>query len=180
MAKKYECTLPGMDSAETGQDVDAVITSRELCSMLWACHVNVEKLEDEGFNDLLGEGTGAAVIFGATGGVMEAALCSAYYPVIGQNTDPDESWVVRGMFGYRNVMNVEAFFVRLAEYFQESTEGIAEYVLTPEDIAAVNKLVEEKYGTWEWNFGKSPAYNYERAIRFPCALLICGSPSRME
>jgi len=103
MAKKHECTLPGMDSAKTGQDVDAVITSRELGRMLRACHINAPKLAEEDFDDILGEGTGAAVIFGATGGVMEAALRSAYYLVTGKNPNPDGFSAVRGMSGYREV-----------------------------------------------------------------------------
>jgi len=63
-------------------------------------------------------------------------------------------------------MSVEEFFNRMAEYFRKSTDSITEYVLTPKDLSAVSELVDEKYGSWEWNFGKSPDYNYERIVRF--------------
>ena len=100
-AKKHECDLPGMNDAGHGQDVDVVITSRELVRMLKTFHVNVDELADEEFDELLGEGTGAAVIFGATGGVMEAALRSAHYLATGENPDPDAYKEVRGTFGWR-------------------------------------------------------------------------------
>lgn len=101
MAKKYECAMPGMDSAGAGQDVDAVVTSREFARMLKACCVNIHGLEEEAFDDPLGEGTGAAVIFGATGGVLEAALRSAHYLVTGKNPDADAFMPVRGESGVR-------------------------------------------------------------------------------
>lgn len=62
-----------------------------------------------------------------------------------------------------NPMTVKTFFHRLTEYFRERTEG--EYQLNQADITAVNQLVEEKYGKWEWNFGASPFYTYEKEIR---------------
>ncbi|MEN2520708.1 hypothetical protein AAER56_00525, partial [Acinetobacter baumannii] len=58
-------------------------------------------LEEEEFDMPLGVGTGAGVIFGATGGVMEAALRSAYYLVTGENPDPDAFKEVRGMDGWK-------------------------------------------------------------------------------
>jgi len=100
-AKKDECDLPVMNNAKHGQDVDVVLTSRELSRMLKACHVNVNELADENFDDLLGDGTGAAVIFGATGGVMEAALRSAHYLATGKNPEPEAFSAVRGSFGWR-------------------------------------------------------------------------------
>jgi len=101
MAKKHESALPGMDSAGTGRDVDAVITSREFGAMLRACHVNARELPEEDFDDILGESSGAGVIFGAAGGVMEAALRSAYALVTGSNPDPDAFAIVRGLSGRR-------------------------------------------------------------------------------
>ena len=101
MAKKHECTLPNMNNAGHGQDVDVVLTNRELARMLKAFNVNIEGLREETFNELLGEGTGAAVIFGATGGVMEAALRSVHYLATGKNPQPDAFSIVRGSFGWR-------------------------------------------------------------------------------
>lgn len=68
-------------------------------------------------------------------------------------------------------MAVEEFFDRLADYFRRNTQGLGEYELTGQDIAAVGALVEEKYGTWEWNFGRSPAYNFEKSARFPFGIV---------
>jgi lipoate-protein ligase A len=67
------------------------------------------------------------------------------------------------------VMPVEEFFERLAAFFLARTDG--EYRLTEADIAAVDQLVAEKYGTWEWNIGSSPAYNYEKSERFPSGIV---------
>jgi NADH-quinone oxidoreductase subunit G len=82
--------------AEMDDTVDAVLTSREFIKLIRAFHVNVKKLEDEDFDSPLGEATGAGVIFGATGGVMEAALRSAYYFATGKNPDPELFAAVRG------------------------------------------------------------------------------------
>jgi len=103
MAKKLEAMLPGMDSAGTGQDVDAVITSREFGAMLKELHVDVRALPEEGFDSVLGESSGAGVIFGATGGVMEAALRSAYFLATGSNPDPEGFSAVRGISGRREL-----------------------------------------------------------------------------
>ncbi len=86
---------------EQDRDVDAVITVRELVRLIRLMHVNVEALEGTAFDDPMDEGSGAAVIFGATGGVMEAALRSAYYLVTGTNPDPDAFSDVRGLDGWR-------------------------------------------------------------------------------
>ena len=103
MAKKHECALPGMNDAGHGPDVDASLTNRELARLLKVFNVNVESLKEENFDDLLGEGTGAAVIFGATGGVMEAALRSVHYLATGKNPQPEAYAAVRGSFGWREV-----------------------------------------------------------------------------
>lgn len=100
-AKKHECDIPVMDSAGAGRDVDVVLTTREVVRLIKSEHIDVSALEEEPFDSVLGEGTGAAVIFGATGGVMEAALRSAYYLVTGKNPDPDAFSAVRGNDGWR-------------------------------------------------------------------------------
>ena len=78
-AKKYESQMACMDVTGTGPDVDSVITTREVGRLIRAEHIQLEHLKEEEFDEPLGCGSGAAVIFGATGGVMEAALRSAYY-----------------------------------------------------------------------------------------------------
>lgn len=100
-AKKYESKMSCMDVTGTGPDVDSVITTREVDRLIRAEHIQLEYLEEEEFDEPLGCGTGAAVIFGATGGVMEAALRSASYFLTGENPDADAFQVVRGQDGIK-------------------------------------------------------------------------------
>ena len=95
-AKKAESELPTMRDACGDRDVDVVLTTRELVRLFRSDCIVPADLEEEPFDSPLGSGTGAAVIFGATGGVMDAALRSAYYLVTGKNPDPDAFEQVRG------------------------------------------------------------------------------------
>ena len=100
-AKKSEADIPNLKDACGDPDVDVVITTRELGRLLKSYHVNVKDLKETPFDSPLGTGTGAAVIFGATGGVMDAALRSAYYLVTGTNPPADAFTAVRGMKGWK-------------------------------------------------------------------------------
>ncbi len=100
-AKKSECDIPNLKDACGDPDVDVVITTREFGRLLKSYHVNVKDLEEQPFDSPLGSGTGAAVIFGATGGVMDAALRSAYYLVTGTNPPADAFSAVRGLRGWK-------------------------------------------------------------------------------
>lgn len=82
-------------------DVDAVLTTREVERMLKSFFIKTEELQEEEFDNPLGMGSGAGVIFGATGGVMEAALRSAYYLVNKTNPEPDAFQCVRGLEGWK-------------------------------------------------------------------------------
>ncbi len=95
-AKKSECEIPNLNDACGDPDVDVVLTTREFVRVLRSDHIVPFDLKEEEFDSPLGSGTGAAVIFGATGGVMDAALRSAYYLVTGQNPDPDAFQAIRG------------------------------------------------------------------------------------
>ena len=95
-AKKAEKDLPGMNSACGDPDVDIVLTTREMTRLFKSDMLVPKDLGEAEFDSPLGTGTGAAVIFGATGGVMDAALRSAYYLVTGQNPDADTFVEVRG------------------------------------------------------------------------------------
>ena len=101
LAKKQEASLPTMESAGAGPDVDVVLTTRELSRMIRAEHIIPAELKEEEFDEPLGMASGAGIIFGATGGVMEAALRSAYYLVTGKNPSPDAFRDVRGMDGWK-------------------------------------------------------------------------------
>ncbi|MDD7215375.1 MAG: [FeFe] hydrogenase, group A [Anaerovoracaceae bacterium] len=100
-AKKYERSVREVNSAGYGSDVDLVLTTRELDRFIRSDSIKPQDLIDMPFDDIFGESSGAAVIFGATGGVMEAALRSAYFLATGKNPDPDAFKNVRGMDGWK-------------------------------------------------------------------------------
>lgn len=103
VSKKREAALPNMDGAGAGADVDIVLTTREFVRMIRAEHVRPQVLKEESWDSPLGESTGAGVIFGVTGGVMEAALRTAYAVVEGHNPEADAFRQARGQDGRREV-----------------------------------------------------------------------------
>ncbi len=94
-AKKFECSRDGQ-SAMGVPDVDVAITTRELGRMIERAGIDFANLPDEDFDEPLGISTGAGVIFGATGGVMEAALRTAAEWITGDTAAPVEFHEVRG------------------------------------------------------------------------------------
>ena len=94
-AKKAESERPEMNDACGDPDVDVVLTTREMDRLFRSDCLVPQELEETPFDSPLGSSTGAAVIFGASGGVMDAALRSAYYLVTGGNPDPDAFAEVR-------------------------------------------------------------------------------------
>lgn len=101
LAKKAEVAEPNQNDACGDPDVDVSLTVRELDRMIRASHIDPLALEEAGFDDPLGVATGAAHIFGATGGVMDAALRSAHFLLTGSNPDPDAFSAVRGLDGWK-------------------------------------------------------------------------------
>ena len=101
LAKKHECAIECMNDACGDPDVDIALTNREVVRLIRAAHINPADLTAEPLDMPLGIGSGAGNIFGATGGVMEAALRSAYFLVTGSNPDPDAFKAVRGMDGWK-------------------------------------------------------------------------------
>lgn len=99
-AKKFENNRPEMENAGL-RDVDAVITTRELARMIKEQGILFDKLPDEMFDRPFGEASGAAHIFGATGGVMEAALRTVYEILEGKDLDKLEFEAVRGTEGIK-------------------------------------------------------------------------------
>lgn len=99
-AKKFEAQRPEM-SASGYPDVDVVLTTRELAKMLREAGIEFATLEDEEFDAPLGISTGAGVIFGATGGVMEAALRTVYELVTGDELENIDFTDVRGFDGIK-------------------------------------------------------------------------------
>ena len=100
IAKKFERTRDDMQGAGY-DDVDAVITTRELARMIKQAHIDFTGLEDTTFDSPMGEATGAAVIFGTTGGVMEAALRTVQEKITGKSFDKLDFESVRGEEGIK-------------------------------------------------------------------------------
>ena len=113
-AKKFECQRPEMRDSGY-QDVDYVLTTRELARMIREAGIDFRNLPEEQYDDPLGESTGAAVIFGATGGVMEAALRTAYELITGETLPALDFYDVRGLKGIKEAtVDIKGTKVRVA------------------------------------------------------------------
>ena len=123
-AKKFEAARPEMNSSGY-QDVDAVITVREIARMIKQAGIDFVNLPEEECDAPMGLGTGAATIFGTTGGVMEAALRTVYEVVVGKELPKLELEEVRGTMG-------------------EIKEATIDLNGTPVKVAVVNTLARAK------------------------------------
>ncbi|MCQ3035992.1 MAG: [FeFe] hydrogenase, group A, partial [Bacilli bacterium] len=116
-AKKFEKERPENRAVNGLKDVDAVLTTRELATYIRRAGIEFNRLPDSEFDqDIMGEYTGAGVIFGATGGVMEAALRTAYYWLTGENLDALlKCEPVRGLDGVKEAsFNIAGMDVKVA------------------------------------------------------------------
>ena len=113
-SKKTEAARPEME-VNGLRDVDAVITTRELARMIKQAGLNYNNLPDEGFDEIMGEYTGAGVIFGATGGVMEAALRTVADVLTGEDLADFEYKQVRGLEEHKEAtLNIAGLDVKIA------------------------------------------------------------------
>lgn len=113
-AKKFEAGREELSNRGM-QDVDAVLTVSELARMIKQAGIDYKRLPDEDFDPLLGESTGAGVIFGATGGVMEAALRTVYEVVTGKTLENVDFHAVRGIEGVKEAeVDLDGKKVRVA------------------------------------------------------------------
>ena len=114
LAKKYEAARPEL-SHEGLQDVDIVISTRELAQMLKEANINLMTLDKEEFDHPMGESTGAGVIFGTTGGVIEAALRTAYEWLTKETLEKVEFHDLRGFNGIKEaVIKINDLDVKIA------------------------------------------------------------------
>jgi NADP-reducing hydrogenase subunit HndD len=114
VAKKYESARPEMQNDDV-KNVDAVITVRELSRMIKQGNIEFNTLEDSAFDDPMGEATGAAAIFGTTGGVMEAALRTAVDTLEGKDIGEIEYEAVRGEAGIKKAtVNIAGKDIKVA------------------------------------------------------------------
>ena len=100
LAKKYEAGRPE-HTIEGMPEVDLVISTRELVKMIREAGINFSQLHDDHFDDPMGESTGAGVIFGASGGVLEAALRTAYEWISGKTLEKVDFGMLRGISGIK-------------------------------------------------------------------------------
>lgn len=114
VAKKGERNMELFYEEYAGHDVDIVLTTRELSRLIRASHVKASTLQDYPGDRLMSEWSGAGVIFGATGGVMEAALRSAYFLATGKNPEPDAFKAVRSS-GFNENDGVQEAKIRIGE-----------------------------------------------------------------
>lgn len=122
-AKKFEISRPEMNAAASFQndpnlrDMDAVITTRELARWMKAEGIDLNDLETAEYDSFMGAASGAGIIFGNTGGVMEAAVRTAYWMITGENPAADliKMTPVRGMDGIREAsLEIKGIPVRIA------------------------------------------------------------------
>lgn len=99
-AKKFEASRPEMNDSGY-RDVDYVLTTREFVKMVNEANIDFKNLPEEKADDLMGAYSGAGTIFGATGGVMEAAIRTAYYVLVGKELENLNVEGVRGITGIK-------------------------------------------------------------------------------
>ncbi len=115
VAKKYESARPELSSSDEVSDVDHVITTRELAFMIKDYALDFVGLEDEDFDDPLGESSGAGVIFGASGGVSTSALRTAYHMITGEHLEQIEFEELNGVKGLKEAtVDIKGREVRVA------------------------------------------------------------------
>jgi len=138
-AKKYEANRPEMRDSGY-KDVDYVLTTRELARLIKMAGIDFRALPDLPYDSLMGNSTGAAVIFGATGGVMEAALRTAYEIVTGREVPFDRLNIqpVRGMDGVR------AATIKIENCLDDWSflEGVELSVAIAHGLANANKVMQ--------------------------------------
>lgn len=114
-AKKFEAKREEMSVDGESPDVDVVLTTRELAKMLRQAGVDFSTLEEEDYDTPFGLSTGAGVIFGATGGVMEAALRTVYEVVTGKTLENLDFMAVRGLDGIKEAtVDLDGTIVKVA------------------------------------------------------------------
>ncbi len=128
-AKKFECNRPEM-CASGFKDVDYGLTTREMAKMLSEAGIDLPKMAKSDFDDPFGTATGSGVIFGATGGVMEAALRTVIELVTGQK--------VENFFDHAEIVPVRGF------------EGIKYAEIPIKQVGPVPALVQQYFPDWDW------------------------------
>ncbi|MEI6603098.1 MAG: NADH-dependent [FeFe] hydrogenase, group A6 [Clostridia bacterium] len=149
-AKKFEISREEMKN-DGHKNVDAVITTRELAAMIKEGGIDFVGLEDEAFDNPLGMSTGAADIFGATGGVMEAALRTVYELVMGKEL-PFEALHVAPLVGLDQIKEAAILIENPVDAYK-FLDGVTVRVAVTSGLAGANKLMEQvASGTSPYHF----------------------------
>lgn len=149
-AKKYEAQRPEMRSSGY-QDVDYVLTTRELATMIKQAGIDFMSLPESDYDPLMGESTGAGVIFGATGGVMEAALRTAYEIVTGREV-PFKNLEITPVRGFDGIKEA-TIKIEGTKPEWSFLEGVELKVAVAHELANANKLVRAiKEGKLQYHF----------------------------
>ena len=134
-AKKYEIIRDESMSSSGMQDNDVVLTTRELANLIRQAGIEFDLLEDQEADSPLGPYSGAGTIFGATGGVMEAALRTAYFTITGKELDKIDFTEVRGIDNVKEAkVNIAGNEIRIAVIHQLGN--------LPEFLAKLNQSME--------------------------------------
>ena len=169
-AKKTEIARDEMKNADLA-NVDAVITTRELAEMIKSTGIDFGHLSDEDFDNPLGMSTGAADIFGLTGGVMEAALRTVYELVTGREL-PFEGLHVTPIVGLDQVKEA-AITIEGAEPEYAFLEGVTVRVAVTSGLAGARKLLEQVAA------GESP-YHFIEVMGCPGGCIMGGGQPRSK
>jgi iron-only hydrogenase group A len=149
-AKKYEANRSEMRDSGF-QDVDYVLTTRELAIMIQQSGINVLTLKNEEYDSIMGSSSGAGVIFGATGGVMEAAIRTAYELVTGREV-PFEKLRITPVRGFDGIKSASLLLENVKPEY-DYLEGVELKVGIAHGLANARKLVEAiKEGTMQFHF----------------------------
>ncbi|MDD4327639.1 MAG: NADH-dependent [FeFe] hydrogenase, group A6 [Eubacteriales bacterium] len=167
-AKKFEITRDEMRN-DSLANVDAVLTTRELAAMIKEAGVDFLNLPDEDFDDPLGLSTGAADIFGVTGGVMEAALRTVYELITGREL-PFEKLHVTPIVGLDSVKEAEILISNPLDKFR-FLEGVTVKVAVTSGLKGARQLMEQIRD------GKSP-YHFIEVMGCPGGCITGGGQPR--
>ncbi len=149
-AKKYEANRPEM-RASGYQDVDFVLTTRELAIMIKQAGIDFASLPDDDYDSIMGESSGAAVIFGATGGVMEAALRTVYEVVTGRGV-PFDGLNILPVRGMKNVREASILIEDPLPEWQ-FLEGVEVKTCVAHGLSNAKKVMQAvKDGTADYHF----------------------------
>ncbi|MBP1629616.1 MAG: 4Fe-4S dicluster protein [Bacteroidetes bacterium] len=169
-AKKFECTREEMMN-DGMYNVDAVITTRELGAMIKQAGIDFKNLPEEKFDDPMGYSTGAADIFGLTGGVMEAALRTVYAIIMGKNL-PFDNLHVTPIVGLDKVKDATIKLEGVLPQYKQF-EGLEVKVAVTSGLSGAKQLMEQI------KEGKSP-YHFIEVMGCPGGCITGGGQPRSD